>query len=156
MPSHRLPRDRWLDNDPHWERLMLRAVAAPRLSEPGHAARPQALQNVAQMRKADPVNYLLPASKAWLASLPAEVYPTTLAASYARIVNLLALHWQDHDACTVFLDNLHVDRRGNRQGFSAAVKSEIRVLQEHFRRTPAQGAGSPILGTWPRSDAYSI
>ena len=87
---------------------------------------------MAGLRKADPVNYLLPVSKRWLDSLPREVRPLSLATKYARIVNLLAQHWNDHDACATFFGHLLFDRRGNRQGFPVAVKSDIRLLQEYF------------------------
>jgi hypothetical protein len=132
MSSYGIRRDRLLDNDPHWERLMQKAVSAPRQPQPVHDTTPQPAQNVAGMRKADPVNYLLPASKRWLTSLPSEVQPLALATQYPRIVNLLAQHWDDREACVAFFRHLLLDHRGNRQGFPVAVESDIRTLQEYF------------------------
>jgi hypothetical protein len=127
--------DRLLDNDPQWERLMQKAVSAAHKQQPMHEPTPQPAQDVAGLRKADPVNFLLPASKRWLTSLPREVQPLALATQYPRIVNLLAQHWDDREACVAFFRQLLLDHRGNRQGFPVAVKSDIQMLQEYFRHS---------------------
>ena len=132
-------RDRSLDNDPHWERLMLKGSASPGsgVSTPpqSHSAqevKPQSAQEVARLRKANPVNSLLPSSLKWLKSVPEQARPVALATRYARIVNVLVQHWSDPDACGAYFDALLIDRRGNRQGFPAAVKSDIQILREYF------------------------
>ena len=139
MSSYGIRRDRLLDDDPQWERLMQKAVSAPRKLQPVHDTTPQPAPNVAALRKADPVNYLLPASNRWFMSLPREVRPLALATKYPRIANLLAQHWNDHDACAAFFGHLLVDHRGNRQGFPVAVKSDVRILQEYFRHSVTSG-----------------
>jgi len=146
MSFHGLHRDRLLDDDPQWERLMQKVVTAPRQPQSVHDTTPQPAQKVAGLRKADPVNYLLPASNRWLTSLPREVRPLTLATKYPRIVNLLAQHWNDHDACAAFFGHLLFDRRGNRQGFSVAVKSDILILQEYFLHSTPKGAYHSTIG----------
>lgn len=135
MPNYGLRRDRLLYDDPQWERLMQKAVSATRKPQPVHEPTAQPVQDVAGLRKADPVNYLLPASNRWLVSLPREVQPQALATQYPRIVNLLAQHWDDRQACAAFFGHLLLDHRGNRQGFPVAVKSDIRMLQEYFLHT---------------------
>jgi hypothetical protein len=121
-----------MHDDPHWERTLRQAASAPRQPHPAQHTSPQPAQDPAGLRKADPVNYLLPASSLWLASLPREVRPLALVTKYPRIVNLLAQDWNDHEACAAYFGHLLVDHRGNRQGFPIAVKSDIRILQEYF------------------------
>ena len=121
-----------MHDDPHWENTLRKAANAPRQPHLAQQTAPQPAQDLAGLRKADPVNYLLPASNRWLTTLPREVRPLALVTRYPRIVNLLAQHWNDHEACAAYFGHLLVDHRGNRQGFPVAVKSDIRVLQEHF------------------------
>jgi hypothetical protein len=125
-------RERWLDSDTHWERLMRNGVAAPRQPQPVHDTMPRPAPDFANLRKAHPANHLLPASLRWLTSIPDEVRPKALMTGHARIVNLLALHWNDHDACAAYFADLAVDRRGNREGFPAAVQADLRTLQHYF------------------------
>ena len=141
-------RDRSLDDDPNWERLMLKGIDPPRPPRPAHVTEPQPAhfngpqpahfngpepaQDVARLRKASPVNSLLPTSLKWLKSVPEQARPVALATRYARIVNALAHQWNDDEACRAYFDGLLVDRRGNRQGFPAAVQADIRILQEYF------------------------
>jgi len=119
-------------DDPHWERTLRKTASAPRQQRSAQHTAPQPVQDPVGLRKADPVNYLLPASNLWLASLPREVRPLALVTKYPRIVNLLAQDWNDHEACAAYFGHLLVDHRGNRQGFPFAVKSDIRILQEYF------------------------
>jgi hypothetical protein len=125
-------RDRSLDNDPQWERLMLKADRAPLPRQPAHGIKPRPAQDVAYLRKADPANHLLPASQRWLTSMPVEARPQALTTHYARIVNLIAQHWNDRDACAAYFNDLLIDHRGNRQGFPAPVQADIRALQQYF------------------------
>jgi len=128
-------RDRSLDDDPHWEQLMLKGIGRPRPPESAHVNEPQPAPDVARLRKANPVNYLLPTSLNWLKSVPEEARPVALATRYARVVNSLAQQWNDRAACDAYLDALLVDRRGNRQGFPTVVQADIRILREYFLRS---------------------
>lgn len=83
-------------------------------------------------RKAKPIDRVLPLCARWLDRLPSDVYPRELAARYPRIVNLIALQWDDADACTAYFDGLLADRRGARQGFSPGVQRELIKLREHW------------------------
>jgi hypothetical protein len=93
-----------------------------------------------QCRKARPVDHLLPFSDILLDRLPLDACPRALATQYPRIVNLIALQWNDSDACSAYLEDLLVDRRGARQGFPAVVQRELVRLHDYwFRRELTPG-----------------
>src|SRR4030095_14255432 len=110
-------RNRALDNDPRWEHLMLKAIRTLPPSQSIQEDKLQPAQDFAHLRKANPLNNLLPSSLIWLRSVPEQVRPVALATRYGRIVNVLAQHWNDPSACSAYFDDLLIDRRGNRQGF---------------------------------------
>jgi hypothetical protein len=88
-----------------------------------------------QCRKAKPVDRLLPFSDRLLARLPLDICPRELATQYPRIVNLIALQWNDSAACSAYLEELLVDSRGARQRFPAVVERELVNLRDYwFRR----------------------
>lgn len=90
---------------------------------------------LARLRKARPINHLLPMSVKWLRSLPEQVRPVALASQYPRIANLLALDWKKPEACSRYLDDLLVDRRrGNRNGFPLDVHQELETLRDYCER----------------------
>jgi hypothetical protein len=96
---------------------------------------PGSSQDWTGVRKARPVNYLLPASMKWLTSLPKEIRPWALARQFPRIANFLALEWEQPESCAAWFDNLLVDqRRDKRKGFPADVHREVRALQGYFHR----------------------
>jgi hypothetical protein len=125
-------RDRVLDDDEPWERLMLKGIAPPKPPQSARVNEPPSPEDVARMRKANPANTLLPLSLKWLKSVPEEARPVALATRYARVVNVLARQWNDPAACVKYFDDLLVDHRGNRQGFPVAVQTDIRILHEYF------------------------
>jgi hypothetical protein len=83
-------------------------------------------------RDQQPDEALEPATQAWLESLPEDVRPVALAASYPRIANRLCLLWRRVARCEEFLDELLVDRRGGRAGFPLAVASELTALRSYY------------------------
>jgi len=85
-----------------------------------------------KQRRAVPMERLLPASEKWLQLLPPDVFPAALAAQYPRLVNLIAVHWNDGSTYPAFFDELLVDRRGARQGFPAAVKHDLERLRAYW------------------------
>jgi hypothetical protein len=99
------------------------------------------LQNLARLRKATPIEYMLPTSLKWFESLPPEVRPVVLATRYARIANLIAQQWNDERACSAYFDELLKGRRSNRQGFPADVRRELWVLREHFMSVRLKAGG---------------
>jgi hypothetical protein len=125
------PRPQWALKlgQPSNTSLGRRQDAMPDESAPPYA-RPAA--NGIRLRKANPLNALLPASLDWLGTLPRELRPMALAMMYPRIVNLLAQQWSDYDACHAYFDELLTGRRPNRHGFPADVRREIWTLREHY------------------------
>ena len=105
----------------------------------GAAPEPAPPQNLAHLRKARPVEYMLPATVKWFEALPPQVRPVSLAAQYARIANLLAQQWNDDKACRAYFDELLTGRRGKRRGFPAHVRRELWELREHYLRVTTGG-----------------
>ena len=62
-------------------------------------------QDWSELRKAKPAEHLLPLSERFLDQLPPEVFPGALATHYARIVNVIALHWHDRGGCDTISKN---------------------------------------------------
>ena len=117
-------------NDDGVNRRVLRGGA------PGPVCLPPAGQDTAQdwsrLRKATPVNYMLPMSFQWLRSLPKDVRPMALVTQYPRIANLLALQWSKPVACRAYFDELLVDHRGNRKGFPPDVRRNLQTLRDYY------------------------
>ena len=98
----------------------------------GTAAGEDWAQIWAHRRKAMPPKHLLPMSIRWLTNLPNHVRPLALVNNYPRIANLLALQWGKPPACRAYFIDLLMDRRGNRKGFPADVRQELRVLRDYY------------------------
>jgi hypothetical protein len=86
----------------------------------------------ASARKATPANRLLPMSANWLDALPQEIAPRALAAQFPRIVNMMALQWNNRHACSGYFESLVSDRRGGRIGFPMAVREDLLRLREYW------------------------
>src|SRR5213079_2262823 len=80
-------------------------------------------------RKASPVARLLPSTQKWLDALPRRVRPHSLCESYPRIANLIAAMWGDAKGLKAYFEELLIDRRGNRRGFTPEVANDLRALQ---------------------------
>jgi len=85
-----------------------------------------------RLRKAAPVNYMLPKSLAWVTSLPKNVRPWALVAQYPRIANSLAFEWNKPATCRAYFDDLLVDHRGSRKGFPADVQRDLLKLRDYY------------------------
>ena len=85
---------------------------------------------VLRLRRARPAEILLPRTRAWLDALPESVFPRQLAQSFPRVVNQIAFCWGSPAERAQELVSLINDRRGNRRGFPAKVKDELRRLLE--------------------------
>ena len=100
------------------------------------------------LRKAQPVENLLPTSENWIDLLPPEAFPGALATHYPRIVNIIAMLWNDRVRCSAYFDELFIDRRGGRQGFPDVVQRDLSKLRHHWyfghwrsdRTVPQSGA----------------
>lgn len=83
-------------------------------------------------RKPQPAESLAPETIAWLASLPFTVRPRELPIHFVRIANALGRTWTDPLRCTRYLDDLVLDRRGNRRGFPLDIALEIVSIKNYF------------------------
>jgi hypothetical protein len=102
------------------------------------AAREQAEKS--KRKKGEPLNVPLPRTLAWAADLPPDIQPHELIRSYARIVNHLALGWEDPDATRSHFDELLVGKRANRKGFPKQVETELIALRRYFAALHAEGS----------------
>ncbi len=93
---------------------------------------PIASEDWTKRRASEPASGLLRPTIAWASVLPAEVQPTTLMAEFPRVANLIAVLWKDPDSLRRYVDDLLVDRRGNRQGFPVDVLREIFALRDYY------------------------
>ena len=82
-------------------------------------------------RRLQPLNQQLPATAKWAASLPVEVQPLALLQRFPRIANALARLWQDQTGLRLYLDNLLIDGRGGRRGFSPEIHNELVMLRDY-------------------------
>jgi hypothetical protein len=113
------------------DRISLNDVAvngAPRSA----AAGPNSEAEFSKRRTTEPANGLLKPTFAWASTLPIDVQPRTLLYKFPRIANLLAAMWPDPNSFRRYVDDLLVDKRGNRQGFPVEVLRELFALRAHY------------------------
>ena len=85
-------------------------------------------------RKAQPADILLPATRYWLGSLPAESRPQVLAKQFPRVANLVAASWDNPRDCSACIYSLLHDQRGGRRGFPHEVMEDIINLRMYYTR----------------------
>jgi hypothetical protein len=83
---------------------------------------------------------LRPDTETWLALLPENERPTELCAAYPRIVNRFAMIWTNRPAVRSYFDDLLIDKRGGRIGFTPPIKDELTRLRAHYERAMADAA----------------
>ena len=83
-------------------------------------------------RSKEPAAGLLRPTAQWAAALPRHVVPNALLAKFPRICNLIAVLWQDPGSLRRYLDDLLVDKRGNRQGFPLDILRELFALRAYY------------------------
>ena len=106
------------------------AVAGPTdQSKAEEPVTPPAPVDFTRRRKASPVARLLPSTQKWLDALPRRVRPHSLCESYPRIANLIAAMWGDAKGLKAYFEELLIDRRGNRRGFTPEVAKDLRALR---------------------------
>jgi hypothetical protein len=96
------------------------------------AATAAAQQDWTKHRKSEPANGLLKPTFAWASTLPVEAQPRSLMYKFPRIANLLAAMWPDPTSFRRYMDDLLVDKRGNRQGFPVDVLKELFELRAYY------------------------
>jgi hypothetical protein len=84
------------------------------------------------LRRRQPLNEPLPATIRWVAKLPDEVRPIKLLKTFPRIANALARVWSHPAECQAYMEDLIVDRRGNRSGFPIEVLENLLTLRDYY------------------------
>jgi hypothetical protein len=69
----------------------------------------------------------------WLDQLPVSVRPRHLEREFPRIANALSRQWRSPSACIAYLDELLMDKRGDRRGFPLEIVLELATLKSHFQ-----------------------
>ena len=123
------PTDARVDDDLH-----AGGAAAPPKSVGALAAAPVEApdEDWIPRRKNQPANGLLKPTFAWVSTLPVEAQPRSLMYKFPRIANLLAAMWPDANSFRRYMDDLLVDKRGNRQGFPVDVLKELFELRAYY------------------------
>lgn len=106
----------------------MNVVAPTRTTE----VRSQNDENWQAKRASQPANGLLRPTANWASALPDDVRPTALLTKFPRIANLLAVLWQDPNSLRRYMDDLLVDKRGDRQGFPLDVLRELFAVRAHY------------------------
>jgi hypothetical protein len=83
-------------------------------------------------RASEPANGLLRPTMIWASRLPPDARPNALLAKFPRIANLIAVLWPDPISLRRYIDDLLVDKRGNRQGFPLDILRELFALRAHY------------------------
>ncbi len=78
-------------------------------------------------------NQLTPYAVTWLATLPEQVRLNHLTHRFPRIVNMLALCWEDARMMENHFDSLLNDKRGGRRGFPTSVAIELGRLHKYYK-----------------------
>jgi hypothetical protein len=99
----------------------------PKMNQFGDA--PAAAEDWNWVRKTRPLNQILPATRRWFDSLPAGARPVEMMKTYPRIANRIAFAWRDPLAAQEVLNDLLIDRRGEREGFPPFVMIELMRLR---------------------------
>lgn len=92
---------------------------------------------------------LLPDAELWLASLPADARTLTLATRFPRIVNNIVARLRHPRELADYMDELLVDRRGNRSGFPVAVLTELIRLNSYFLKSRRYPMLAPSVDARP-------
>jgi hypothetical protein len=112
-------------------------ASAPTDPDPGAA-------RYGHLRKAAPVESLLPLTVRWAAQLPEAVRPYALMRQYPRVANLLAAAATTRASLNGCLADLLIDRRGGRRGFPEEVAQDLLRLRTYLERAPSDpGKGVP-------------
>src|SRR5215467_5804151 len=70
----------------------------------------------------------------WLTELPLSARPERLAKQFPRIANAISRQWRNPGPCLAYLDDLLIDKRGNRKGFPLDILLELGALKSYFLR----------------------
>ena len=115
------------------------AIAPDSPKASGRAVPPspqEAASRYASLRKLNPANIVVSAGRRWLDGLPPSVRPVIMVEQYPRIVNLVAVSWNDHNEFRSVMADLLIDHRGGRKGFPETILRELRALHNYYKAIP--------------------
>jgi len=72
---------------------------------------------------------LLSETHVWLRQIPSSLLPKHMCRHHAHVANRFAGCWGDKERVQGLIDDLLIDRRGARKGFSTRVRGEIEQLE---------------------------
>jgi hypothetical protein len=72
------------------------------------------------------------AAYAWIMYIPETTRPLVLAQQYPRILNRIVDLWKRPLKCDDYLEELIIDKRGDRQGFPDEITDELTKLKVYF------------------------
>ncbi len=75
-------------------------------------------------------NALNGTARIWLRKLPERRRPLRLCEHFPRVANRIAFCWPEAGMTRQILEDLLIDKRGNRRGFPSSVQRELRRLAE--------------------------
>lgn len=109
----------------------------------GSPATQRTVDTFRALRRKAASSFLEDATLAWMARLPRDAQPRALARRYVRIANRLAAIWKSGHLVEAYLDDLLVDRRGNREGFPSEITAELKTLARFHHARQQAGAADP-------------
>ena len=77
-----------------------------------------------------------------LAAMPAGLKLAEVAAMHPWLINEAARQWMRPDRMKQFFEDILLDVRGNRSGFSEAVIHELMALHEHYLKIAGPSKGN--------------
>lgn len=114
----------------------LTITAGPRASD----VQSQNDEDWTKQRSSEPANGLLRPTMKWASILPASARPNELLAKFPRICNLIAVLWPDPNSLRRYIDDLLVDKRGDRQGFPLDILRELFALRAYYDQLNPQSS----------------
>ncbi len=89
-------------------------------------------------------------ARLWLRKLPERRRPLRLCEHFPRVANRIAFCWPEPGLAGQMLEDLLVDRRGNRRGFPSSVQRELRRLAEYNNQQRVEARAENWLETLRR------
>ena len=91
-----------------------------------------ALERNPRVKRAPQERVMSMIALAWLDTLPNEARPVATAERHPHVVNKFAVIWRDESRVRDYFEDLLLDTRQGRQGFTHDVLDELGRLLEHF------------------------
>ena len=107
----------------------LKALLGPLTVDIGMRLRDAQVRTWRRAPPRDRDRILLSATHLWLRQIPSSLLPKHMCRHHPHLVNRFADCWGDKERLQALIDDLLIDKRGDRKGFSARVRGEIEQLE---------------------------